>query len=70
MNELIKLFSEVLDVSEEELSLETKREDCEKWDSLVHLRIVMEVESRFGIQIPFEKIPELNSIKDFSNFVA
>jgi acyl carrier protein len=36
-----------------------------EWDSVNHLRLVMEAEPRFGISYPLEKIPFLKTVDDF-----
>ena len=40
-----------------------------EWDSIQHLRLVMETQSRYGIDIPLEKIPSLHTISDFLNLL-
>ena len=35
------------------------------WDSVNHLRLVMEAEKRFGTHYPLETIPNLRTIRDF-----
>ena len=35
------------------------------WDSVAHLRLVMEAEKRFGTHYPLETIPGLRTIRDF-----
>ena len=35
------------------------------WDSVNHLRLVMEAEQRFGVSYPLEHIPNLRTIDDF-----
>lgn len=36
-----------------------------QWDSVNHLRLVMEAEEAFGVSFPIERIPELRTIDDF-----
>lgn len=36
-----------------------------EWDSVNHLRLVMEAEPRFGVSYPLERIPALKTIDDF-----
>ena len=35
------------------------------WDSVNHLRLVMEAEVRFGVRYPLERIPSLLTLGDF-----
>lgn len=36
-----------------------------EWDSVNHLRLVMEAEERFGASYPLERIPALHTLDDF-----
>ena len=55
----------VLKVPREKLSGETGYETIPEWDSVNHLRLVMEAEPRFGVSYPLERIPELKTFEDF-----
>jgi acyl carrier protein len=35
------------------------------WDSVNHLRLVMEAERAFGVRYPLERIPSLTTLDDF-----
>jgi acyl carrier protein len=35
------------------------------WDSVNHLRLVMETEQAFGVRYPLERIPSLLTLADF-----
>ena len=56
----------VLKVPREKLSGETGYETIPEWDSVNHLRLVMEAEPRFGVSYPLERIPELKTLEDFA----
>ena len=36
-----------------------------EWDSVNHLRLVMEAEEKFGLSYPIERIPVLKTLDDF-----
>ena len=36
------------------------------WDSVNHLRLVMETERAFGVRYPLERIPSLLTLADFT----
>lgn len=55
----------VLKVPRERLSGETAQGSIPEWDSVNHLRLVMEAEPRFGVSYPLERIPTLKTIDDF-----
>lgn len=69
MGDFIAFITDILEEEQGTLNLETKREDCEKWDSLMHLRIVMEIERKYGVEIPFEIIPNIRTLNDLYQYV-
>jgi len=55
----------VLKVDRAMLSGLTAYGSIPEWDSVAHLRLVMEAEKRFGTYYPLETIPSLKIIDDF-----
>ena len=43
----------------------TAYESIPGWDSVNHLRLVMETEREFGVKYPLERIPSLMTLNDF-----
>jgi acyl carrier protein len=43
----------------------TAYESIHGWDSVNHLRLVMETERAFGVKYPLERIPSLMTLNDF-----
>ena len=41
------------------LSMETSYQSIPEWDSLTHMRLIMELEVEYGIEIPIELMAEL-----------
>ena len=37
---------------------------CEKWDSMAHLNLVVELQSEFGLSLEPEEIGQMQSFKD------
>ena len=56
-------IAKILNVSETSINDNSKAEDFSKWDSLAHVRIIIELEKIFKKKIKTSKIPELNSVK-------
>lgn len=56
----------VFKVPREKLYGSSGYESIPEWDSVNHLRLVMEAEERFGTAYPLEKIPDLKTIDDFA----
>jgi len=55
----------VLKVDRDLITPETAYGSIPAWDSVNHLRLVMEAEKRFGVSYPLERIPSLKTIRDF-----
>lgn len=69
MEEFLEFVATVLDVGREGLSLEMAFGAVPEWDSVMHLRLVMEIQDHYGVDIPLEKVPELKTLGDFYGFV-
>lgn len=67
MNEkVLKLLGEVL---EKNIKLNDSADNLSNWDSLNHLRIILEIENEFDISIEHEIIPDLNSVKKILDYL-
>ena len=66
--EFLALAAGVFGVGVEALSPETSYGSIEGWDSVNHLRLVMETEAKFGKPIPLEAVPELKTLADFGRY--
>jgi len=67
--DFIAFAASVLGVAPERLSPETACGDIPEWDSVMHLRLVMEAEARYGVSIPLETIPNLRTLADFAQII-
>ena len=68
--EFLDFVATVLGRDRAALSLETAYGTIPEWDSVMHLRLVMEIEGKYGVDIPMEKVPEIKTLGDFHAFVA
>jgi acyl carrier protein len=64
----LALAADVFGVDVETLSPATSYGSIEGWDSVNHLRLVMETEARFGKPIPLEAVPALRTLADFGEY--
>jgi acyl carrier protein len=62
LQSVIKLIAETLQIPASELSEYSAADSFAAWDSLGQLRVCMALEERFGISVPMETIPELDSV--------
>lgn len=69
IDEFLAFVATVLDVDRGQVALETAYESIPAWDSVMHLRLVMEIGDRFKVDIPLERVPELKTLGDFYGLV-
>ena len=61
----IAFAASLFGVDRASLSPDTSYESIPSWDSVAHLRLVMEAEKRFGTSYQLERIPSLRTLRDF-----
>ena len=70
MDRFLDFAAVLFDVPRETLTPETAYGSIPAWDSVMHLRLVMETEARFGVPIPLEAVPNLLKLSDFAPYVS
>ena len=65
MEEFLTFAAEVLGVGREAVSLELGMGGVPQWDSLMQLRLLAEVEDRYGVEVPFSAVEGLKTLADF-----
>ena len=68
-DEFLEFVATVLGVDRPSLSLDTAYGTIPQWDSVMHLRLVMEIEERYRTDIPLERVPEIRTLGDFLDLV-
>lgn len=61
---IIALIEEILKVPAGTITEDTMIADVEQWDSLAHVMIIGELESRLGISIPLDEAIELTGMPE------
>lgn len=51
------------------LSTDTNQTNCEKWDSLHHLNLIVELEDEFDVEFEPEEIAEMKSFEAVKNMI-
>ena len=69
MQDFINFVAGVMDVDPSELTEETAYGQIEAWDSIMHMRLVMEIEEEYNVEIPIEEIPNIKTIKEFYAYI-
>ena len=63
--DFLAFAAEILGVPAASLSPETTYGSIPEWDSMAHLRLVVEAASRFGVEIPFADVVRVTSLWEF-----
>tara|TARA_B100000900_G_C20344173_1_gene619483 strand:+ start:94 stop:327 length:234 start_codon:yes stop_codon:yes gene_type:complete len=66
---IIQILSEVLIIPVKNLSSETNSENEPKWDSIAHVRVILEIEKKFKIKIDTNTLEELRSVRNINKYL-
>lgn len=69
MQEFLEFVSEIFEVDSKKLSGETAYKSIPQWTSLMHLRLVAEIEEKYGVEIPIDEVPEIKTLDDFFEYI-
>ena len=69
-DDFLLFAADLFGVAPDSLSAETAFGSIPEWDSVMHLRLVMETEARYGTSIPLEMVPNLKTLADFTPYVV
>ena len=69
MQDFLSFVAGIMQVDVTELSEMTRYKEFKKWDSLMHMRLVMEVEEKYDVEIPIDEIPNIKTLNDLYQFV-
>lgn len=64
MNEFLAFVADVMNVDVSELSLAVEYKVFPKWDSLMMLNLIMEIEEEYGVSIPLEQAGDIKTLED------
>ena len=59
----------VLEVPVEALSLETAYESIPEWDSVMQLRLTLEIGSTYDVEVPVDEIANIKTLGQFYAYV-
>lgn len=60
----------IFEVPAESLSLETAYESISQWDSVMQLRLVLELSGEYGIEIPVDEIANIKTLGGFYKYIS
>lgn len=60
----LEFVADIMEVEPDEVSMETRYKEYEKWDSLMMMNLIMEIEDEYSISIPLETAGNIKTLKD------
>ncbi|ROH87092.1 acyl carrier protein [Pseudomethylobacillus aquaticus] len=58
------ILQDILDTDLEEFTAETSAKDVDGWDSLNNVRLLLQIEREYGVDIPVDEIENLKNVGD------
>ena len=68
--DFLEFVAALFEVEKGAISMASEYMLIPQWDSVMHLRLVMELEARFGVQIPLERISELRTLGSIYELIS
>ena len=70
-SDFLAFVAGVLDVPVNEITMDSRQSDVPQWDSMGHLRLIMEVQGEYGVQIPLVDFKVIKTVRDlYSRIVS
>lgn len=69
MDQFIEFVADIFEIDSSEISMDTKYDDLDVWDSLMMMRLIMETEEEYGCVIPIEKAAQITSLMDLYQLI-
>ena len=67
IDKLYKVFRTVFEINDDSLNINTDQKSIEKWDSLNHILLIVELESEFDIKFNSGELAELDNMSALYN---
>lgn len=64
LEKLKTIVAKVFKVDKSNIARQTKQEDLEKWDSLGHIVLLLEIEKEFGLKFELQESLNMNSVEN------
>ena len=70
IKEIIEIIAEQLVIDAEDIKPESEIIADLKADSLAIVEMLMEIEEKFGVNVPDEDVPNLKTVQDIADYVT
>ena len=69
MNEFLEFVADVMDTDVDEINMETTYKEYSKWDSLMMMTLVMELEEEYDVSISIDEIGKVHTLEDLYKLI-
>lgn len=69
MQDFLNFAAEVFEVDPSEIDETTSLNEFYKWDSLMRLKLIMEIEEKYEVDIPLDDAAKIKSLKDLYSYI-
>jgi acyl carrier protein len=70
LNKVIQLVSKNTGIPSKDISIDSKSDDFDKWDSFAHVKIILEIENITNKSISPGRIGNINSIRSILSLLS
>lgn len=70
MDNIKKIFAEVIGIDENDVNDSVERDVTEGWDSFSHLMLINELEDKLNIKFTMEEVESIKTFADIKNIVS
>ena len=67
-NKILEILKQVFEL--DNIDVNCSQSTCDKWDSLKHLELIVEIESEFDVELEPEEIAQMKSFDDIKRILA
>lgn len=68
-SEIIQILADVLEIDSQTITPSFSFEDCDSWESMNHMHLILALEQTYSIKIPDESAIDLLSLQDIVNYI-
>ena len=68
-SDFLSFVAGILEVPRESISLETAYESIPEWDSVMQLRLTLEIGTEYDVEIPVDEIANIKTLGEFYKYV-
>lgn len=66
---LVAAFCDVCEIDQGSFGINEPLESCDEWDSLNLLSLLTEIDDKYGITIPSDKVDDFKTLKEFAEYI-